>query len=79
MAVSDEALFFSVVRGAFSMRRKTVLNCLSAAFRLSKEPLKLAMEGVGVAPASRAEQLTLPQLAALTEAVQGLLPQKGGE
>ncbi len=79
VAVSDEALFFSVVRGAFSMRRKTVLNCLSAAFRLSKEPLKLAMEGVGVAPASRAEQLTLPQLAALTEAVQGLLPQKGGE
>lgn len=67
VAVSDEALFFSVVRGAFSMRRKTVLNCLSGAFRLPKEPLKQAMEAAGVSPSSRAEQLTLPQFAALTE------------
>lgn len=71
--VSDEKLFFAVVRGAFSMRRKTVLNCLSAAFRLPKEELKGAMEGIGVAPASRAEQLTLPELAALTEAVRVLV------
>ena len=36
VSVSDEALFFKTVKAAFAQRRKTLLNCLSAAFPYGK-------------------------------------------
>ena len=66
--VADEALFFEVVKAAFSHRRKTLANCLS------QSPLGIARintEGVlrraGLKPRARGETLTLRQFAALAD------------
>ena len=67
--VEDEALLFRVIRGAFSQRRKTVLNSLSSALELSKEEIKAMLESAGVPPSARAEALTLEQFAAIADGV----------
>lgn len=69
VAVEDEALFFTVVRGAFGQRRKTVLNTLSAALGLAKEETRRILEAAGVSPGARAEELTLPQFGAIANQV----------
>lgn len=63
--VTDEGLFFAVVRGAFSQRRKTVLNTLSSALDIPKDALRPLLEEAGASPGARAEALTLPQFAAI--------------
>lgn len=65
VAVPSEKAFFAVVRGAFGQRRKTVLNTLSAALNLPKEETRSLLEAAGVSPAARAEELILPQFAAI--------------
>lgn len=72
VAVSDEALFFAVVRGAFGQRRKTVLNTLSAALALDKEAMRRLLREAGVPEGARAEALTLPQFAAIAQGVAAL-------
>lgn len=69
--VEREDLFFTVVRGAFSQRRKTILNTLSAALDIPKEELRPLLEAAGVSPGARAEELTLSQFAAITHQVSG--------
>lgn len=64
--VESEAAFFAVVRGAFSQRRKTILNTLSSALDLPKDTLRPLLEEAGVSPGARAEELTLPQFAAIS-------------
>lgn len=63
--VADEELFFSLVRWAFSQRRKTAANSIAAAGKFAKGQVEQALEAVGAAKNVRAEQLTLEQLAAL--------------
>lgn len=65
--VKSQETFFAVVRGAFSQRRKTILNTLSAALGLTKEELRPLLEAAGVSPGVRAEELTLPQFAAISD------------
>ncbi len=89
----DHMLFHRVVRAAFSQRRKTLLNTLSAAKLLPLaplEPLALAEQGesnqertaikqlteaaickAGIAPTTRAEDLTLEDFFRLTLAFAG--------
>ena len=67
----DETTFFRVVRAAFSMRRKTLLNCLAAGLPLPKERAAALLERAGVPAGSRAEQLTLEQFAAVSRALVG--------
>lgn len=57
--------FDAVVRAAFAQRRKTVQNALSASF--PKDRVVAALEGAGVPPLSRAEQLDLGTFRALAE------------
>ncbi len=53
-----EAVFKKVVKGAFSHRRKTVLNSLKGAFRdQSRESLLSALAACGIDPGKRAEVL----------------------
>ena len=63
--VESEPLFFYTVKGAFSMRRKTLLNCLAPWFGLPKEELGSYIAQAGLSPALRAEQLKLQDFAAL--------------
>lgn len=68
--IDDEALFFRTVRAAFAMRRKTLLNCLSAGFpQKSKAELTEILQSVGISPNARGETLDIPAFAALSNAL----------
>lgn len=65
--VSDEKKFFRMVKAAFSMRRKTALNAISAGMSLSKSDVAAALEASGLDSNIRAEKMTMQELAALCE------------
>ncbi len=65
--VSDEKLFFRLIRGAFEHRRKTLVNSVSASGVIPKERLCAAIEAVGLSTTVRAEALQMEDFAALTE------------
>lgn len=68
--VADEALFFRTVRAAFAMRRKTLLNALSAGFcELSKAQIAALLEDCGIAPTVRGETLGIPEFAEIANAI----------
>lgn len=67
--VKDEKLYFRVVRGAFSQRRKTVSNSLSSVLSIEKAKVMEALEKAGVSPMARAEQLTLEDFASISNAI----------
>lgn len=62
---SEEA-FFRLVKAAFGQRRKTALNAVSAGMGLPKAQVAEAMERAGIAPNTRAEQMTLEMLASFS-------------
>lgn len=63
--VGDPTYFEVVVRGAFSQRRKKVLNSLLSCGRWTKEGLLSALAGAGISPDVRAEQINIAGFAAL--------------
>ena len=67
VTVTDEAMFFKVVKAAFSQRRKTLLNCLAAGFSLDKSKVSELLSKAGVPANARAEQLTLEEFAAVAD------------
>lgn len=68
--VGDERYFRRMVKGAFSMRRKTLWNCLKGAdLGLSGEQLAEALETCGIDPGRRGETLSLGEFAALSRAM----------
>ena len=67
--VHDRELFFQVVRGGFALRRKTLLNALSAAFPLSKEALAAAIAAAGLPADIRGERLGIPEFARLADEI----------
>ena len=68
-AVRDESVLFKAIRGAFSQRRKTLLNCLSGAFSLPKAEMSAILNAAGVDPTSRAEQLDLAAFVRIANAL----------
>ena len=73
VAVSSEAMFHRTVRGAFAMRRKTLLNSLAGSFgEFSKEQLSVAIEAAGLTPDIRGEKMNLEQFAALSNALSAM-------
>ena len=69
VAPHSEADMFRTVRAAFSQRRKTTANAVSAGLGLDKARVAAAMESAGLAPTARPEQLTLADYAALSDAL----------
>lgn len=69
VAPRDEALFFAVIRAAFSARRKTLYNCLSSALPFSKEEISAALNAAGIDPSRRGETLGLLEFCALSDAL----------
>jgi 16S rRNA (adenine1518-N6/adenine1519-N6)-dimethyltransferase len=68
-SVADEKTFFETVKAAFSMRRKTLSNCLSGIKGISKEEICEIMESVGISPQKRAEQLKMEEFVSLSGAI----------
>jgi 16S rRNA (adenine1518-N6/adenine1519-N6)-dimethyltransferase len=66
----DEKQMFRVIKAAFAMRRKTVLNSISASMSLDKGELSAILERAGVDPAARAEKLTLCDFAHISDAME---------
>lgn len=64
--INSEKNFFKTVKAAFGQRRKTVLNAASAGLSMPKEEVLSALEQAEIQPGARAEQLTMEQLAALS-------------
>lgn len=61
--VNNEKFFFNIIKSAFSQRRKTAVNSISAVLGISKDNILSALNNYGINPAVRAEQLTLEQFA----------------
>lgn len=68
----DEAVFTRLVRGAFAMRRKTLLNNLVSGFSLSREQAAACLESSGLSLQARAEELSLADFARLSKQLQAL-------
>ena len=73
--VDDPDHFFRVVRAAFALRRKTLLNSLSANLggQHTKEELSAAIQACGLPAGIRGERLSIPQFAQLSRALRGLV------
>ena len=58
-SLQDKGLFFSLIRSAFSQRRKTLVNGLSPllAAKLGKEQIQIGLETCGFSPMVRGETL----------------------
>ena len=67
--VKDEEMYFKVIKAAFALRRKTLLNALgSANLGKSKEEITLILEKVGIDPKRRGETLTDKEFALIANA-----------
>lgn len=64
----DAALVHKLVRGAFAMRRKTLVNNLSVAFAITKQDATVVIEKAGFSPLVRGEALSLDDYIALSHA-----------
>lgn len=70
VSVPDEALFFRVIRGAFLLRRKTLVNSLTAAFpELGKPLIEGCITACGLSATIRGERLNLQDFANLTNSL----------
>ena len=65
--VTDEKFFFSMVRSAFSQRRKTASNGISSGLGIPKQKVIEAIENAGLPATVRAESLTMEELGILCE------------
>ncbi len=64
--VKDEKVFFKLVKCCFAQRRKTLVNTVSNTSGTDKQILKNALSSLGLSETVRGEQLSLEQLAMLS-------------
>ncbi|MEG2018356.1 MAG: 16S rRNA (adenine(1518)-N(6)/adenine(1519)-N(6))-dimethyltransferase RsmA [Clostridium sp.] len=66
--ISDEKLFFNVIRQSFNMRRKTLWNAMKN-IGLDKEKIKVAFEMANIDPNRRGETLSIEEFANLSKTI----------
>ena len=66
VVLNNEKAFFALVKAAFAQRRKTLVNTVSNTMGVNKDELRTALEELGLSTTVRSEQLTLEDLAALS-------------
>ncbi len=72
--IQDEDLFFKIVRGSFSKRRKTILNSLAGYENLvDKEKIEKILEKANIDTKRRGETLSIYEFAILTKAYKDYL------
>lgn len=74
--LDDEKFFFSVVKAAFSQRRKTAINGISSGMGIAKDKITKALEECNLSPTVRAEALSMEQLASLANCLYKLKQEK---
>lgn len=69
--VQDEKLFFALVKAAFGMRRKTLVNALGPILgsEMNKEQIAALIESIGLDARIRGEKLSLAEFAALADKI----------
>lgn len=65
VAVTEERLFFTLIRTAFSQRRKTIVNSLKSL----SPAIKDILVDMGIDPSIRPERLTIVDFACITQAL----------
>ena len=65
--VSDEELFFKIIKFSFLQKRKTLMNSLSNSGLIPKDYLEEVLNELGIDLRVRAEQLTLKDFANITD------------
>ncbi len=75
VGIDDGAVFEFVVKGAFSHRRKTIINSLRGSIGLSKAQIASALGKSGIAAQRRPETLDLREFSALTDELKVFLGQ----
>lgn len=65
----DEAMFFGLIRAAFSQRRKTAANAIANGLGIGKPAVIAALQAAGLDERLRPEQLTLEDFCALQTAL----------
>jgi len=73
VCVTDEKIFFEVVKAGFGQRRKTLGNSLKQIEGLSPEMVRAALSDAGTDKTRRAETLDIAELAELSNSVTLLL------
>lgn len=71
--VRDEKLFFGLIKAAFEMRRKTLVNAISAKYPLEKSVIADALTSLEMSPTVRGERLSTADFARLSDALYPLL------
>ena len=69
VSVKSEDIFFKTVKAAFLQRRKTLLNCISSFFSISKDQISELLEGIGINPLRRGETLSIEEFAMVADSL----------
>jgi len=69
--VTDERLFFNLIKAAFQQRRKTLLNALGSLTIIERDNLQQLLHELGIDPRRRGETLSLAEFAMLANAISG--------
>lgn len=65
----DKKLFFAIIKAAFEMRRKTLVNAISAKLPYTKEEVANALASIGLSDKIRGERLSTADFASLADAL----------
>lgn len=76
VAVADPALLFKTIKFSFMQRRKTLVNALSAGFRIEKKALQELLSSLSFPENVRGETLSLSDFALVSDGIGELLKEK---
>lgn len=68
---APKEVFFKVVKASFSMRRKTLLNCLSNGLNMDRQKVTEVLEKCGIDSMRRGETLSLEEFAKIANMLNG--------
>lgn len=63
----DKKLFFAIIKAAFEMRRKTLVNAISAKLSYTKEQVAEALQSIGLSDKIRGERLSTADFSNLSD------------
>lgn len=67
--VTNEKLFFKIIKSSFAQRRKTTINSLVNCLNIDKNELIEIFKNVGISSSSRAENISLEQFSKISNAL----------